>query len=105
MPRRSWADVVDSRPLSQMFYFSINADRLVLYCVGTLFQAGCPSAITRLVITVIVDAFERMIGRWFRPHVGYKISEFLPPFTDANTTTTVAVIAVVFWIPATLPHP
>lgn len=67
-----------------------------------IFQRN-PLAIARLVITVIVDAFNRVAFR-ARSHVCQESLKTVPSFADLNASTAVAVKSLVFWVGASLAH-
>jgi hypothetical protein len=51
-----------------------------------------PSAITRLVVTVIIDSFNRMTRIWLQSHVSKKRFEVVPLFTHSYSSTTISRI-------------
>jgi len=71
--------------------------------VGILITNGRPSAISRFVIAVVVDTIKRVVFRTLA-HVGKKVIEFSPTFTNANTATTVMFPSSGFGISAPLQH-
>ena len=70
--------------------------------VALLLTAG-PSAVSRLVVAVIVDAVNRVAGR-ARPHVGEEILEARKPtVTDCDSARSVKGVVVISRIEASLP--
>lgn len=69
---------------------------------GLLFWSR-PSAIAWRVISIVVDAVERMMGRRFSPHVRNKIIKRMhPSLTNSNSFGAVHRIAIGFFVIATL---
>jgi hypothetical protein len=76
--------------------------------VPSLFLAGGPSAIARLVIAIIVDAIKRPFAWFIRrswPHVGDKVLEAMPAGADPYRAPTIQVVPVIARIIAPLDHP
>lgn len=69
-----------------------------------LLKSGRPPAIFWAIIAIIVNAVNREIGGWARPHIGIELLEDLPLFADFNASATIARIAMILWIFATLSH-
>lgn len=64
-----------------------------------------PSAVIRRVGAVVVDAVQRMIGRWASPHVlQERLVGRAPLVTDANTTPAITRIPLVARIVTAVPH-
>lgn len=59
--------------------------------IARLFGSGGPAAVSRLIVSVIVNAFNRMARGWLCSHVSQKVSEIRPSLAHRN-----AAIAVVF---------
>ena len=72
--------------------------------VSALLALGCPSAIARLVVTVVVNAVYRVLSRWPRPHVGQEVLKLLPALTDSNAAPAVVRVLVAFGVVAALTH-
>jgi hypothetical protein len=56
---------------------TVNSNRSA--CISALSGVQNPSAIAGLIIAVIVDTFNRMIGRWFWSHISKKRRERIQP--------------------------
>ncbi len=54
--------------------------------VALLFGSCRPSAIRRLIVSVVVDSVNRVVGRWATAHVGKKRFVGVPAFTDGDAT-------------------
>lgn len=74
---------------------------VVAFVVG-LFGAGCPSAICRLVVAIVVVPFYRMFGTRTWPHINKKVFKLRPLRADCNTTSTVTSIRTIVGIKASL---
>jgi hypothetical protein len=70
---------------------------------GLLFQRS-PAAISWLVITLPVPPVERMPIARTPPHVFKEGEEISPAFADTNTNRTIALVSLILWINATIPH-
>jgi hypothetical protein len=53
-----------------------------------------PAAVARFVVSIVVDAINRVAGRWARPHVGNEISKGFPSVTDGNATASVPMVLI-----------
>lgn len=68
-----------------------------------LFLNG-PSAISRLIVSIIVDTVKRSSVRSFS-HVGNEIPKtFAPSFANANASGTVVLVSAIGWVSAALHH-
>jgi hypothetical protein len=54
-----------------------------------LFLAGCPSAILRAIVAIIVIAFKLVIGTWARSHIRKEILKSLPSITNGDSATAI----------------
>lgn len=55
-----------------------------------LFLSRRPAAVAGLVVSVVVDAIQRVFSGWLRPHVGVEGCEVIPPaFADRDAAATV----------------
>lgn len=72
--------------------------------IGGLFLAGGPTAIVRLIISVIVFAVDSFAARWWS-HVGKKVFKTVSPaFANLNAARAVVGKTCVLWILATIYH-
>ena len=63
--------------------------------VVALLKRCRPSAILRAIWSVVVDAIQRVLGRWLRPHVGQEgLKASLPPSAHRNTTAAPFFVAM-----------
>ena len=62
--------------------------------IGHLLSSSCPSAITRFVVTVIVDAIYRLAWRALT-HIRQEILKLSPALTDGNAAQSVVGMRVV----------
>lgn len=79
-------------------------ERTDLPSIHCLFCSSRPATIARFIITVVIDAVERMFGGKTRAHVGKEQDEIVPSLTDCNPTTAVVGKAFVVWIATTTEH-
>ena len=89
-------------PLSKSFSNSINCYLAIVSFVVRLFVTGCPFAIARFVVTVVVDPFNRRAMRRALPHVVIKVSKRLNPSVADNDTSR-AVIFIKFVVAVIAP--
>lgn len=83
------------RPLREGLCSTVNSQAPVVAFVVALDFMRRPSAITRFVVAVIVDAIDR-VARWALSHVGQKIDERVTPsVAHGNTTCAVVMVTVV----------
>lgn len=74
--------------------------------VHALFSGGGPSAVTRFVIAVYVNAVNRMLRGWARPHVLVEVLERLqPPIAHRDATTAIPREVFLRHSGATADHP
>jgi hypothetical protein len=60
--------------------------------IARLLPSGRPTAITRHVVTVVVDAVKRVLAGWAASHVGQERRErFLPAVTDTDASRAVVL--------------
>jgi len=73
--------------------------------VHGVFMSGCPTYVAGFIITVVVDAINRMICRWTATDIGKKVLETTPPLrTDSDTPAARVVIPSVLGIRAARDH-
>lgn len=72
--------------------------------IGSLLFCSRPTTVFGRIGTVVVDAVERVTLRRLTAHVSKKIFVDGPPFANSNASTAIAVIAVAFWIVASVAH-
>lgn len=62
-----------------------------LSAVANLLSRSRPAAVLRAVIAVVVNAVDRVLGTWLRPHVGKEVlKRFQPSLADCDASTAVA---------------
>ena len=72
--------------------------------VASLLLSGCPSAIPRFVVPVIVDPVKALLQRTMT-HISEKSEKgVFPTSTDADASTSVANIGCVLWVVTSLIH-
>lgn len=84
--KRSFADAHTTRQFSQGDAFAFVVCKHVLTSVRVLLSHSRPSAITRLVIAIIVNAIDRGARR-SRPHVGIELREVVSPLWSHGYST------------------
>ncbi len=73
--------------------------------VVALFHLCRPSAVIGLIITVIVNAINAVVGRRLWSHVGQEVEErILPPLAHRNPTPSIKMVLGVSRVVAALPH-
>jgi len=79
--------------------------REVLTAIVLLHLARCPAAIARFVISVVVNAVNRVFRSWAASHIFKEIEEgFIPPVTDGNSAPSVVFEEWVFGIATAIAH-
>jgi hypothetical protein len=64
--------------------------------IALLLRAGGPTAVARFVVAIVVDAVQRMIGRWAPAHIGQKVFVgAAPPVAYRDTASAVITVALV----------
>lgn len=92
------------RPLLHIHGFTVECQQSVVAPVVGLLFGGCPSAVIRRVVAVVVDAIKPSARRRIT-HVGIESCErFAPSVADADATRTVANEGRVFFAVAAAQH-
>lgn len=93
------------RPGYDWHRFPVKGHQPIVPRVQALLCLCRPSNVSRLVSTIVVDAFNRVLGGWFSPNVPEECLERVSPlFTDKNPTTAVVSICMVLLIVASGTH-
>lgn len=71
--------------------------------IESLFASGCPSAISRLVIPIDINAVDGRTSRSFS-HVIKEVLELHPSLTERNTAPTVILKSAQRWIKTPITH-
>lgn len=82
---------------------STNRQDSIASRISGLFLSSGPSAITRFVISVVVNAIQGKPGRCFS-HVREKTSEIIPSCTDRNSTSSITMKRIFLRIIAAFNH-
>lgn len=69
-----------------------------------LFFSSSPTAVARLIITIIINAVYRKIWAWSYTHISVKVFKLTPTFTNFNFTTTIIMIASIILVITSLNH-
>lgn len=88
--QRAGLEVEIAFPLGDGLHATVEADDVIHPSVVGLIEATRPSAVSRLVVPVHVDALNRMAAR-ARPHINQERGEAVPP-TVAHRNPTPAVV-------------
>lgn len=80
------------RPLDERLRAAERSHAAIATAVSCLLPLGCPSAILRGIVAIIVYAINGMLRRWLLPHVCKKVLEPLPTFAYSDSTITVELI-------------
>jgi hypothetical protein len=94
-----------SFPLSQRLPFSIKLYEAAFSRVLALLKIGCPLAIRRLIISVVVDALNLQPLNPCSNHVVVEVNKASPPLADSYSSTSVIPVSVIRGIVAPLIHP
>lgn len=54
-----------------------------------LFSISRPSAIIRRIAFIIINAFNRVLRSWFKPHIGKEHSKVMPSFTYCDASSAI----------------
>src|ERR1700674_5023317 len=71
--------------------------------VAVLFLLCCPTAIRCLIVAVVVDSVDRVLGCWLLAHIGKKIRKTIrpePTVTYLDTSAAVRGIMFIIWVKA-----
>lgn len=106
-----------SCPVCKNFGFSPPGDSPVRSCVARLFDPSGPAAawscaallaiiaVTAIVIAVVINPVDAVLGRWPPAHVFNKGSDgLLPSLAYSNTSPSIAVVIFRFWFMAPKDH-
>lgn len=102
---RSLGNSVLRGPVGNAKAFALIRNKPIASGVASLRVAGCPYAVSRLVIAVHIFAFNAMAiaGPW--PHVDIEVLERVSPaVADCNSATAVIRVAVIVRVSASLNH-
>ena len=78
------------RPITKIHCASLECDKARFTTVFYLFRIGDPVYITRLIISIIINAVKRMIRRWSDTNISKKILKGIKPLTtNCDSTTTI----------------
>lgn len=93
------------RPLLNVHGFTTKCQQPVVAPVVGLLLGGCPSAVLRRVVAVVVDAVKPSARRRIT-HVGMELGKgFTPAITDPDSASTIANEGRVFFAVAAAKHP
>lgn len=98
--------VVLCGPFRQQFGFSVERQVAITASIVRLRFVGRPSTVPRLVVPVVIDAFDAdAVSLRFRPHVGEeRLEGHSPAVADRDSATTVSVVGWVAGVAASLNH-
>lgn len=88
-------DVIFSCNFSKAILFTIYGFINVVDSICALFFLGCPSAIPRLIISIIIFSVDAVKLAWSRPHISNKVFKLPPSLANLNSP---AMITMVFWM-------
>lgn len=77
--KRLLADTELQGPISQAHLLSLVTDPYRPPLISCLVGNSGPSTVLRFIITVVVNAFNRVLAGWTRPHVGEEVDKRTPP--------------------------
>lgn len=94
-----------SRPIREGLRSTLKFNDVAAPSIAALFLWCDPFTIARLIISVIVNSFYRMLLRWARPHISKEIlKRFKPSITDFNASCSVVVVSSRGQLIASLAH-
>lgn len=111
------AETESPAPICQCIYSTHIHNSHAIPTVVGLLSCCRPSAIRRLVVSGVVNAFNGMIQRWLQAHIGNEVLKLVPPFTYRDSPSSVTFKTRDVWIAApsfhscprsifrTVPHP
>jgi hypothetical protein len=79
----------DLGPFGETESSSLERKESVPSRVPLLFSICRPTAVVRFVISIVVNAVERVVGRWAKTHIGEECFEDSPSFADFNSSASV----------------
>lgn len=79
-------------PIGNTQCYSTKLYEPIVAAIPGLGVSRCPSAISRLVMSVVISSVKRHAG-WAGPHVGKKIFKFHPAKTQSDSTAAVSVVS------------
>jgi hypothetical protein len=92
-----------SRPIFYALRFAIKCQQFCRPSISSLNRFGCPATILRTVISIVVDAIQRM-SRWPFSHVREKISKGVPTLAYGDSSGSVVLPRICRWICASGKH-
>lgn len=93
-----------SCPLHGAHGFPVKRDLTIPAHLPHLLRLRGPSAISRLIVPVVVDTINRVLRCWLMAHVQKEISKCSPSRTYSNAATPIVFVFGVVGIGATLNH-
>lgn len=96
-------DIKDFAPFSDGFDFSFVPEPFVSAVIPRLRFVGCPAAISRLIVPIVVNSVKRCV-LWSFPHVFEKVFKDLPSFANLYSSPTVPMETGRFFIVAATFH-
>jgi hypothetical protein len=105
-PNNDTRDTGTFGPLNDRHGDFIVGEKSVAQLVSALFFSCRPAAVAWIVTTIVVDAVNRVLGRWCDTHVLKKqIKRLAPAITDGYSATAIRLKSGVLGIVASLFHP
>jgi hypothetical protein len=101
--QRGLRDTGLSGPVCEAHGPSVNGEPLIEARVSNLLILRRPAAVTRVVISVVVNTVKRMF-LWARTHIGDKGLIGAPSFADGYTASSIAWKVSGVWVSAPLMH-
>jgi len=92
-------------PVGQTHSFAIKGDIAIGAGISSLLLERCPSTISRLIITVVINAIKGMVFSWTPSYVFNECGKRMSPFlTDTNSPTAIIRKKSIFRINGALNH-
>lgn len=95
-------------PVSEVLSLSVDFDDAGMPAIAGLLGGGGPSAVTRLIVAVVVDAINAVPDGWLLSHVGDEGIESVgstPSLADGDSTSPIVGKAIAPLVVAALNHP
>ena len=92
-------------PLHHCLGFALKSHQAIVTFVIGLFFLCAPFAILRRIVTIVINAVNRMIRAWSFAHVGKKVFKLQPTVTNSNTASSIVHPLTQSGVATSAPHP
>lgn len=91
------SDANNFRPFTNGLGFAFIGKKMINSAVALLLLVCAPSAIVRTIAKIVVESIN-CISSWRLSHVGKKVRKIKPAITDGDTTASIILVGLIFWI-------